>query len=171
MTIVKAGKSKAIVIIDEHTLEKKVDNFIQENSIKQLNKDPTDMYQKQIQQTAQKCNALVDKRSHKYLISIKPTAPKLNICIKTRKDNKPIRPVINSTLAPSCKIAKFVNKKLNSLFCVPYTYNTKNSQEIPDELKRMQIDEQMRVITLDIKDLYVNLPIQGILKNHKILAQ
>ena len=31
----------------------------------------------------------------------------------------------------------------------------------------MQNDEQMRVISLDIKDLYVNLPIQGILKTTK----
>jgi hypothetical protein len=48
LTIVKADKSKAIVIIDKTTLGKKVDNFIQENNIKQLNKDPTDTYQKQI---------------------------------------------------------------------------------------------------------------------------
>ena len=58
--IVKADNSKAIVIINE--LEKKIDNFIQENNIKQLNKDPTDMYQKQIQQALQKCNALVNKQ-------------------------------------------------------------------------------------------------------------
>jgi len=38
------------------------------------------------------------------LINIKPTAPKLNIYIKTHKDNEPIRPVINNTLAPSYKI-------------------------------------------------------------------
>jgi len=60
LTMVKADKSKAIVIIDKNTLEKKVDNFIQENNIKQLNKDPTDMYQKQIQQTIQRCNILVN---------------------------------------------------------------------------------------------------------------
>jgi len=28
------------VIIDENTVEKKVDNFIKENNLKQLNKDP-----------------------------------------------------------------------------------------------------------------------------------
>jgi len=42
--------------------------FIQENHIKQLNKDPADTYQKQIQQTIQKCNILVDKQAHKYCI-------------------------------------------------------------------------------------------------------
>jgi len=31
----------------------------------------------------------------------------------------------------------------------------------------MQINEQMRIITLDIKDLHVNLPIQGIIGTTK----
>ena len=109
----------------------------------------------------------MDKRSHKYLVNIKPTAPKLNIYIKAHKDNEPIRPTVNNTLAQSYKIAKFINKKLNSLLCLPYTYNTKNSQEIANELKRMQTDKQMKVTALDIKDLFVNLPIQGILTTTK----
>ena len=32
------------------------------------------------------------------------------------------------------------------------------------ELTTLQINEKMRMITLDIKDMYVNLPIEGILK-------
>jgi len=31
----------------------------------------------------------------------------------------------------------------------------------------MQIDKQIKIITLDIKDLFVNLPIQGILTTTK----
>jgi len=113
--IVKANKSKAIVIINENTLEKKI-NFIQENNIKQLKQDPTDMYQKQIQKALKKCSALVDKRLHRYLVNIKPTTSKLNIYIKTHKDHEPIRPVVNNTLAPSYKIGKFINKKLIAYF-------------------------------------------------------
>ena len=87
--------------------------------------------------------------------------------IKTHKDNEPIRPAVNNTLDPSYKIVKFINKKLNSLLCLPYTYNTKNSQEIANELERMEIDKQMKVITLDIKDLFLNLRIQGFLTTTK----
>ena len=64
-------------------------------------------------------------------------------------------------------MTKHLNKKLHNLLCLPHTYNTRNSQEIAEELKRMQINEQMRIITLDIKDLYVNLPIQGIIRATK----
>ena len=74
LTIVKADRSKAIVIIDRNTLIKKVDNFIQDNNIKQINKDPTNKYQRQIQQTIQRCNLPVDKQTYKYLTNIKPMA-------------------------------------------------------------------------------------------------
>jgi hypothetical protein len=43
-------------------------------------------------------------------VNIKPTALKLNIYIKTHKENEPITPVINNTQAPAHKIAKHINK-------------------------------------------------------------
>ena len=78
-----------------------MDDFIQENHISCLNKDPTDTYQKQIQNAIQKCNTLIDKHAQKCLINIKPMAPKLNVYIKTHKENKPIRPIVNNTHAPA----------------------------------------------------------------------
>jgi len=60
LTMVKADKSKAIVIIDKVSLEKKIRCFMQENKITQLSKDPTDKYHKQIQQMIKNCNTLID---------------------------------------------------------------------------------------------------------------
>jgi hypothetical protein len=93
---VKADKTKAIVIINKEKLKVKVTNFITENHMKQLNKDPMEIYQKQIHQTIQKRSKLIDKHVHKYLLNIKPMAPQLNVHIKTHKENQPIRPVINN---------------------------------------------------------------------------
>jgi len=75
-----------------------------------LNKDPTEIYQKQIQQAIQKYITLIDKQTHRYLLNIKPVASKLNVHLKTHKDNLPIRPVINNIQAPSYKTARYVNK-------------------------------------------------------------
>jgi hypothetical protein len=38
---------------------------------------------------------------------------------------------------------------------------------VAEELKIIHFDEHMKIITIDIKDLYVNLPIQGILQTTK----
>jgi len=43
-----------------------------------LNTDPTDPYQKQIQQAIQKYIIMLDKCTHKHLMNIEPMASKLN---------------------------------------------------------------------------------------------
>ena len=50
LTISKADKGRAIVIIHKDTLKPKIDTFIQESQIMQLNKDPTESFEKQTQQ-------------------------------------------------------------------------------------------------------------------------
>jgi hypothetical protein len=144
-----------------------VEDFIKENQIIGLSKDPTDTYQKQIQQAIQKCSTLIDKHKQKYMINIKPEAPKLNVHIKTHKENEPIRPVVNNINAPAYKIAKYLNKILSNLINLPQTYTAKNAREVAEDLKAIYISEHMKIITLDIKDLYVNLPLQGILHTTK----
>jgi hypothetical protein len=102
-----------------------------------------------------------------YLMNIKPTAPHLNAYIKTHKQDRPIRPVINNIPAPSYKTAKFLNKKLQQLVNLPNTYATKNSHEVALDLHNIRTNENHKLITLDIKDLYVNLPVQGIIQTTK----
>ena len=93
----------------------------------------------------------------------RPTAPNLNAYIKTYKKDQPIRLVINNTQAPSYKATKFLNRKLKNPICLPDTYTTKNSLELVLELNNIQINVNNRIIALDIKDLYINLPIKNIL--------
>jgi hypothetical protein len=157
--------------MDKEKLEEKVNNFIKENNMNLLNKDPTDMYLKLIQQTIQKCNILIDKQIHRYLMNIKPKAPKLNAYVKTHKDNQPIRPVINNTQAPSYKIARFINKSLKSILNLPHTYNVENSQQVAQELLKLQTTNKIKFITLDIKDLYVILPVSGIVHTTQLWLQ
>ena len=99
--------------------------------------------------------------------NIKPAAPKLNVALKTHKENQPIRPIINNRQAPTYKIARYINKRLQNLINLPNEYNAKNSIEIAKELTTLQINESMNMITLDIKDMYVNLPIEGIMLTTK----
>jgi hypothetical protein len=56
--------------------------------------------------------------------------PKLHTLIKTHKEDKPIRPIINSIQAPSYQLAKYLNKKIIQLIRLPYTYATRNSKAV-----------------------------------------
>ena len=57
----KTDKGTAMVIIHKNTLKQKIDTFVQENQIIQVNKDPTESFQKQIQQKIHKFNTAIDK--------------------------------------------------------------------------------------------------------------
>jgi hypothetical protein len=52
-----------MIIINKDTLKQKINTRIQENHITCLNKDPTDFYEKQIQQAIPKHDILIDIRT------------------------------------------------------------------------------------------------------------
>jgi hypothetical protein len=85
----------------------------------------------------------------------------LNVLIKTNKQGTPIRPVVNNRPAPSYKLAKFLNRLLTQLIPLPYIYALKNTSEMAHVLTTLYVDNQHRVATFDIKDLYVKLPIRN----------
>jgi len=60
-------------------------------------------------------------------------------------------------------MAKHINRKLHNLLNLPNIYNAKNSQEVVTELTNIKMNENTKIITMDIKDLYMNLPTQGII--------
>jgi len=84
-------------------------------------------------------------------MNIKPAAPKLNVYIKTHKENEPIRTEINNTQAPAYKIAKYINKKMHHLINLPNNYNAKNSYEIAEELNKIKINQNSRINNLRYK--------------------
>jgi len=83
----------------------------------------------------------------------------------------PIRPVVNNINAPSHKIAKRLNQQLHILLSLTNTYTVKTSNEIAHEIVKMPMNEQIKMITLDIKDMHVNLPVKGILRSGKTWLQ
>ena len=101
----------------------------------------------------------------------KPQLPTLKAqLLKLHKPGNPIRPVVNNMSAPLYKIAKHINNKLNAYLCLNNHYNVKNSISLTEDLTKLKINENHKMMTYDIKDLYVNIPIekQSWLKNHCI---
>jgi len=61
LVIARTDKSKTIVIIDKLNLEQKIEQFIADNKIEEVRKDPTTSYQKQIQQVIKGCADIIVK--------------------------------------------------------------------------------------------------------------
>jgi hypothetical protein len=158
--IVRADKGKALVIINSNEYSKKVHTFLTDNNFHSLQKNSTDKYQKLIQKTLQQCNLVIDKKQIKYLIQKKPLPPTMKAQLKLHKPKSPIRPVINNMNAPSYIIAKHLINILNKHLTLNNHYNVKNSTNLATDLTKLKLNENHKVITYDIKDLYVNIPIE-----------
>jgi hypothetical protein len=61
---------------------------------------------------------------------------------------------------PSYKIAKQINNKLNGYLCLSNHYNVKNSIIVAEDLTKLTINENHKMVTYEIKELYVNIPIE-----------
>ena len=64
--------------------------------------------------------------------------------------------MLNNTNAPAHKTESRLSKHLH----VKNHYNTITSYTLANELVNLKINNHHRLLTLDIKDLYVNIPIQ-----------
>lgn len=169
LMIAKADKGRTIVIIDKDLYKWKVTDFVQENHYEQLHKDPTESYHKQTQKAIQDSNALIDKQRRKYPAQIKPQAPKLNAQIKIHRDNAPVRPVVKNIHAPTYKLAKFLTKWLSETLQLPNAIVTQNTIQLAHDLNAIKLEETHKLTTFDIKDLYVNIPIEEVIQTTKTL--
>jgi sulfur relay (sulfurtransferase) DsrC/TusE family protein len=62
--------------------------------------------------------------------------------------------------AQSYKIAKHQVNKLNGYLRLNKQYNVKNTIRLAEDLTKLIINEHHKMLTYDIKDLYVNIPIK-----------
>ena len=157
--VTQADKGKTIVIIHSNEYSEKVNSFLLANNFNTLTKDPTEKFQKSIHKVMQVCNLIVDKRQIKHLVQKKPAPPKLKAQLKLRKTDIPIRPVINNKTAPAYKLAKYLNKILNQHITLHSQYVVTNSTNLANDLTKLEIHDNHCLMTFDIKDLYVNIPV------------
>jgi uncharacterized protein len=108
LKLAKADKSKAIVIIDTDMLNVKINNFIKENHTNLLNKDLTEIYQKQTYHAIQECNILTFTACASYRLGRHLTFTGRNyICCNAGKGLMPkkLRPAVD-LMAFKCRTLK-----------------------------------------------------------------
>ena len=75
--------------------------------------------------------------------------------------------------APNYKLAKFLSTSLKAYIQLKHQYNVENSTKLAHDLKHITMHDKHRLISFDIKDLYVNIPIDETINITKplLLAQ
>jgi hypothetical protein len=95
--------------------------------------------------------------------NMNPTAPSLHATTKLHEPNTPIRPIINWKNAPACELAKQLAKTLHNYLNLPYTYNVRNSNHIMVDLKTTELNNDTRICSFHIENMYTNIPRKDII--------
>jgi len=145
-----------ILYMDDYN--RKVDDFISNNSFTLTTRDITNKLQRNVKTAIEACREVIPKEDRWRYKNLNPTIPTIRGLVKVHKDDYPIRPVINWKNAPACKIAKMLTKKLLIYIPLPYTHNVKNITHLINDLKEIPYNHNLRPASLDIANMYTNIP-------------
>ena len=159
-TITKADKGNTVVILPTHQYDTKLQDFIHNNDLHIQTTDPTKMFQTQVRNTIKRSPILIPKDHRWKYINMNPSAPSIKGLIKLHKPDQPIRPVVNWRSAPAYKLSKLFTDKTNILAPLPNSLNIKNTHELLKNLKDTPILPHYNLASLDITNLYSNIPVK-----------
>jgi len=159
--ITRADKGNSLVIIPTTLYESKIDDFIQGNNFQISNTNPTKSFQSQVRKVINNSKTLIPPYSKWKHINMNPTAPSIKGQIKLHKPGHPIRPVVNWKGAPSYKLARLFTQKIKMMAPLPSTHNLGNTRDLIKKLENTPILPQFALASLDITNLYTNIPIKG----------
>jgi len=154
--VVPADKSSATVVIMEQELNDKVQTLFTNNGVIEMS-DKTQEYNKKIRELIDN-SLVIHPNKRKFLYNAKAKPPVFKPLIKTHKTDKPVRPVINSINAPSYNLSKFLCNLIKSRIDLESKHTCKNSRDFIDSIKGIKIDTNNTLITVDIDNMYSNIP-------------
>jgi hypothetical protein len=125
--------------------DKNAEDIINSDNFSTLNRDPSQMFQKEIQEALTYCTTTISKNSKWKLINLNPSPPQFHGLVKVNKTNKLICPDINWRCAPAYKLAQHLVNILTTYIPLPYIFNVKNSIHLMEELSKYPI-----IVTLDL---------------------
>ena len=164
LTVNKADKGNIITIENKDDQLQKVEQFLDNSNFEKLKSDPTNRFQTEIKNSLKISDKLFNNQDVQQLINPNPKAPILRTSTKIHKLNTPVRPIVNYIPAPAYKVKKYLNKLLKQKLIINNTYNIKNSKHLTQLLSNIRINRNAKIISLDIKDMYSNVPTEETIK-------
>ncbi|KAI5697022.1 hypothetical protein M8J75_003923 [Diaphorina citri] len=142
--------------------DNKIQDFLNTDSIVELNRDPTATLMKNIRQLLTKDNALFQYPMKMYKMNSYP--PILYGTLKVHKAGTdgnfasvPIRPVVSGMSSPTYLIEKNIVQLVQSKANWTPTYSVKNSLTLVDKIRNLDIPPNAHLASLDIDNLFSNV--------------
>lgn len=163
--VTKADKGNTVVVMYKDEYDIKVRQFLEDNNIIPLEKDPTPDFAKQINKTINESNSLLKSEiSKRCLKPIKPRAPIFHGLPKIHKAGVPVRPVVDYTSAPGYRLAQKLERTIKAGIVLKENHSLKNTYEFIENTKNLKVPHNTRMASLDIVNMYANVPIDETLE-------
>jgi len=156
--VLKADKRNTVVICYTNDYYTKAQEFILINQFSTKDKDPTNIFRKEIRSVVNNCTNVIHKEEKWKYINLNPSAPSMKGLPKIHKINSPVRPIVNWQNAPAYKLAKPISKLLKLYIPLPNAFNVKNSMQLMKDLEDIPIDKNTRLASFDTANMYSNVP-------------
>ena len=110
----KGDKDNSIVVLYQDEYNQKVEEFISDNNFTTANTDITKNLQREIRNTINDHQRVIQKSERWKYVNLNPTAPTMRGIVKLHIEDTPIRPIINWRNASGYKLAKMLARKLTT---------------------------------------------------------
>lgn len=112
---------------------------------------------------------IISRNAIPAIVATETQIPNMYGLIKMHKEEKPIRPVVNTRSAPGYTIARMLTKLLTPVQ-ETHKYNVRNSIDVIERLRYLSPDPDEIFATFDIASMYTNIDIDmaisAIMKRH-----
>ena len=170
LIITRADKSNTVVILEKDDYDSKIETILSDTSTyKKLNSDPTDLYAKRLRKDLEdlKTNGSITPQMYHKFFPRGSVSPRIYGLPKIHKTGIPLRPIVSTTNSPTVKIEKWAAMTLKPLLYLQNSY-IKNSKFLKDKLISVEISEESRLFSFDIKSMYTYIPFD---KSFSILSK
>ncbi|XP_067118414.1 uncharacterized protein [Centruroides vittatus] len=158
LDILKADKSKQLIIVYSDWIKKKKYDLVESEKFRLLPIDPKEVIQKELKNRItklQKLNKLTKQEKEFILNDNNDRTPKINIHLKTHKPGDKVRPIIDFKNSPLYNLEKFLKQQLKQF--QNSTFTIMNTDELLHDIKKLKIERNMKIASLDITDMYPSM--------------
>lgn len=163
LLIVKADKGNTVIIMEKEEYINRVESFIQSGPYKKVTYDLTSKFQAQTKRMMKNISFLTEWQKKQKMES-NPQAPQLKCQLKIHKEGMPLRPIVSFIKSPMYKMSQEISKRIKINYEKEQVYNVENSKEVIEKLRRIKISENTKLMSLDVKDMYTNIPTNDTIK-------
>ena len=173
IVILPADKGQVTVVMDKTDYFDKMDALVNDKqTYEELKRDPTPALQRKLNSkifTLKKTDAVDTQRYYRLRCSV-PQPPKLYGLPKLHKPGIPMRPIVSFCGSPTYQLSKYLTTILQPL-TDKSRRKLQSTENFIDAIKTVQIPDDYKLVSFDVKSLFTSIPLQLALESTKTAIQ